>query len=212
MGLFRFYFLVYSICYSSAIRRVSGKQRIAHFTINSRPFRSRIDKFVDKLFQETDANNDKTISFDEMYVGCLLLYVQLNRQAPIPPPSREKAFVLFLQADKDKSNVLNREQYGMILRKIARRAFLRLSTHKVVTWVGAPLLTEVIVRSLVSRKEGFERVLRFVVPSNYQEKIIPILTSQAFHRALWMVILVAMLGNVCLGCVNFLLDLSLPNS
>jgi len=210
MGLFRFCFLVYFIC--CLIRRVGGIQRIAHFPISKRPCRSRIDKFVDKLFLETDANKDGSISFDEAYVGCLLLYVHLNRQAPIPPPSREKAFVLFLQADKDKSNVLNREQYGMILRKIVRRAFLRLSTHKVVTWVGAPLLTEVIVRSLVSRKEGFERVMRFVVPSNWQETVIPIATSRAFHRALWMVILVTMLGNVCLGCVNFLLDLSLSNS
>mmetsp|Transcript_22560 Transcript_22560/g.22838 ORF Transcript_22560/g.22838 Transcript_22560/m.22838 type:complete len:146 (-) Transcript_22560:2488-2925(-) len=140
MGLFRFCFLVYFIC--CLIRRVGGTQRIAHFPISKRPCRSRIDKFVDKLFLETDANKDGSISFDEAYVGCLLLYVHLNRQAPIPPPSREKAFVLFLQADKDKSNVLNREQYGMILRKIVRRAFLRLSTHKVVTWVGAPLLTE----------------------------------------------------------------------
>jgi len=211
MGFFRFFLSLHFICCSLAIRHDGSTQRIAHFTINGTN-RSQIDKFVDKLFQETDANNDGTISFDEAYVGCLLFYVQLNRQAPIPPPSREKALALFLQADNDKSNVLNREQYGMILRKIVRRAFLRLTTHKVVTWVGAPLLSEVIVRSLFSRIEGFEKVMRFVVPRRFQDFVIPVVTSRAFHRALWMVILVAMLGNVCLECVNFYLDLSLPNS
>lgn len=173
--------------------------------------RSSVDKIVDNLFCSTDINNDGRISFDEAYSGCLLLYIQLNRQAPLNPPSREKIALLYLQADNDKSNLLDREQYGILLKKLVRRALLRLTTHKIVTWVGAPLLTEVIVRSLASQQEGLEGMLRFVVPSIYHDSVIPVLTSRSFHRSLWMVILVVTLGNICLGFVNFLLDLTLPD-
>ena len=72
-------------------------------------------------------------------------------------------------------------------------------------------LQKVIVRSLASKKEGIERVVRFVVPVNFHDAVIPIVTSTAFHRALCVVILVVTLGNICLGCVNCLLDLSLPD-
>jgi hypothetical protein len=190
-----------------------GQQRHRHTLSPSsvRMNKSGINKSVDHLFDETDSDNNGSISFEEAYVGFLLLYIQLNRQAPIPPPSRDKALLLFLQADIDNSNVLNREQYGLLLQKMVRRAFFRLSSHKLVTWVGAPLLAEVIVRSLASKKEGFERVIRFVVPIKFHDAVIPVVTSKAFHRTLWMLILVVTLGNICLGCVNFLLDLSLPN-
>jgi hypothetical protein len=132
------------ICCSLATRHDCNTLRVTNTPTNNiiRMNKSGINKFVDHLFDETDTNNDGTISFDEAYVGFLLLYIQLNRRAPIPPPSRDKALLLFLQADIDNSNVLNREQYGLLLQKMVRRAFFRLSSHKLVTWVGAPLLAE----------------------------------------------------------------------
>ena len=152
-GFCRFLCLFCFICCSLATRHDCSTLRVTESNGQQRPHRplsttivkmntSGITKFVDRLFDETDTNNDGTISFDEAYVGFLLLYIQLNRQAPIPPPSRNTALLLFLQADIDNSNVLNRDQYRLLLQKMVRRAFFRLSSHKLVTWVGAPLLAE----------------------------------------------------------------------
>jgi hypothetical protein len=93
-----------------------------------------------------------------------------------------------------------------------RRAFYRLAAHKAITIVGAPVLAELIVRKLANEKEVLEKFTRWVVPIRFHEKVVPIVTSRGFHRALWITILVATLGNYCLKFVNFLLDLSLPNS
>ena len=158
-----------------------------------------------------DTDSDGKVSFEEAYVGCLLLYVQLNRSAPIPPPKREIFRRIFSQATgKNKCDALNMEEYGKILKKIVGRAVLRLSSHKIVTLVGAPLLAEMILRSTVSRKEGYEALLRCIIPSRFQDATISTLMSTGFIRGFWMVVLVTTLGDICLNAVTFLLNLSLP--
>ena len=164
------------------------------------------------MFSDTDINHDGTISFQEAYEGVLKFYIKLNQQAPIPPPSREKVILLFLQADQSLSNSLDKEEYSSLLRRLLRRAFYRLAVHKTITIVGAPILAELIVRQLANKKEVLENFTRWILPVRFHEKMVPIVTSQAFHRALCVTILVATLGNICLKFVNFLLDLSLPNS
>ncbi|KAG7367199.1 EF hand domain containing protein [Nitzschia inconspicua] len=171
--------------------------------------KSRIDRFVDKLFDKTDADHDGTISFPEAYEGVLKFYIKLNQRAPIPPPSRENVLMLYKQVDKTHSNKLNRDEYGKLLRRTVRRAFTRLAAHKTVTIVGAPLLAELITRKLTSRKEWLQQIATWIIPLQFQDKVIPIITSKGFHQALWTTILVATLGNFCLDVVNFLLDLSL---
>jgi hypothetical protein len=156
------------------------------------------------------------ISFDEAYVGCLLLYIRLNRRAPIPPPSREKFRRIFIQAinrdtSKEANPLLDKEEYGNILKKIVERAIWRLSSHKIATVMGAPLLTEIIVRTVAARKEKVEATLRFIVPCKFHDAIIPTVISTVFLRAFCMIILVMTLGNICLAGVTFALDRSLPD-
>mmetsp|Transcript_7662 Transcript_7662/g.15144 ORF Transcript_7662/g.15144 Transcript_7662/m.15144 type:complete len:239 (+) Transcript_7662:131-847(+) len=180
-------------------------------TSDARIYRSSIDRYVDKWFQGTDTNNDGEVSFEEAYVGCLFLYIQLNRSAPIPPPNRETFRRIFSQAAGNKKrDALNMDEYEKMLKKIVGRAVLRLSSHKIVTLVGAPVLAEMILRSIISRKEGYETLLRFIIPSRFQDATISTLTSTGFIRGFWMVILVTTLGDICLNAVTFLLDLSLP--
>jgi hypothetical protein len=171
--------------------------------------KSHIDRFVDKIFDSTDVNHDGTISFQEAYEGVLKFYITLNRQAPIPPPTREKVLLLYQQADMTRNNKLDREEYGRLLRTTVRRAFARLAAHKTLTIVGAPLLAELIVQKLASQANWLERVTSHIIPARFQDKVIPVITSKAFHRALWITILVATLGNFCLNVVNFFLDLSI---
>jgi len=87
-----------------------------------------------------------------------------------------------------------------------------LASHKIVTLIGAPLLAEMIVRSMTSRKDGFEAIMRYILPINFHDVIIPTVTSKTFQRGFWMVILVTTLGNICLAAVTLLLDMSLPKN
>lgn len=226
MGLFRSLILFSLICCTCAVGGIGKGGNADVNTISSplsqpskskaRIYRSSIDRFVDRLFDETDTDEDGMVSFDEAYVGCLLLYVRLNRRAPIPPPSRKKFRRIFLQAaERNKSNELNlldKEEYGHILKKILGRAVLRLTSHKVVTLIGAPLLTEMIVRSMASRRDGFEATLRFIMPSSFHNAVIPTATSKTFQRGFFMIILVMTLGNSCIAAVTLLLDMSLPKA
>jgi hypothetical protein len=145
--------------------------------------KSRIDRFVDKLFDSTDGNHDGTISFQEAYEGVLKFYIKLNRQAPIPPPTREKVLLFYKQANKGHNNKLDREEYGKLLEKTVQRAFARLAAHKTVTIVGAPLLAEWIVQKLAYQTNWLERVSSHIVPTRFQDKVIPVITSKTFHRA-----------------------------
>jgi Ca2+-binding EF-hand superfamily protein len=174
--------------------------------------KSHIDRFVDRMFRKMDIDHDGTISFQEAYEGILKFYIKLNQQAPIPPPSREKVQMLYRQADKTNNDELNREEFRRLLKRAVRRAVVRLAAHKVVTIVGAPAVAEWIVRNLAFRIDTLERATRYVVPLRFHDKVIPVITSRSFHRTLWIAILVATLGNLCLKTVNFLLDLSLTDS
>jgi len=176
----------------------------------SRIYISSITKKVDELYDLVDANDDGMITFEEAYAGFLHLYVHLNRHAPIPPPSRHDALILFLHADKDSSNSLSREQFRTLLQRMVQRAFLRLTTHKVVTWLCAPILAEGIVWYLAERQESVELLVRLVVPSKYQDAVVSIAISRPFHRSLFMIILVTTLGNIFLNAINSVLAYTLP--
>ena len=143
--------------------------------------------------------------------GVLKFYIQLNRQALIPPPSRDKVLRFFLQADITNDDKLNREEYSKLLRTLFRRAFVRLTVHKAATLLGAPLLAEMIARLMVSNIEAVQQFAQYILPHRFHDKVIPILTSKSFHRSLWLVILVSTLGNLCVNFANFVLDLSLPD-
>lgn len=226
MNILASIFLFYFICCSYVVGEVINvRNKFVNkeitplskpFMLNARIYRSSIDRFVDNLFHETDTNEDGMVSFNEAYVGCLLLYVQLNRRAPIPPPNREKFLRIFLQAaDKNRSNELNlldKEEYRHVLRKTVGRAILRLTSHKLVTLIGAPLLTEIIVRSIAKNMDGFEAIMRYTLPAKFHDAVIPTVTSTSFLRGFWMLVLVTTLGNACLAAVTMLLDLTLPKT
>jgi hypothetical protein len=163
----------------------------------------RFDRFAQKIFDNADTNKDGSVSFSEVYELILQLYVNINRQAPIPPPSRGKVLQLYLDADKSHDNRLSREEFGGIARAVGRRALSRLIAHKLVTLIGAPLLAEYLVRTFAA-KEWVQRMAEAIVPNRFNERILPVITSKAFGRTVLNVLLVATLGNIVLSTVNMI--------
>jgi hypothetical protein len=186
-----------------------GKTTTSTTTIRRRHIRRGIDRLIDRVFDETDTNHDHTISFQEAYESVLKLYIQLNRQAPVPPPKRDIVLKLYNRADKCHNHRLNREEFQSLARMVTRRAVIRLVAHKAVTLLGAPLLAEWIVRSITGPDIAprWEATIRWVCPPPFLDQVLPVVTSITFLRAVWVVLLVATLGNLCLNAVNVILEL-----
>lgn len=171
--------------------------------------KSRFDRFLEKLFDDSDTNKDGTVSFSETYELVLKMYVNINRQAPIPPPTRKKVLQLYLNADSSQNGRLDKEEFKGLAKTLGGRAASRLVAHKMVTLIGAPLLAEYLVRTLAG-KDWLIRTAEFVIPNRFHEKALPVVCSKPFCRTVLMVLLVASLGNIVLSIVNWVMDMSLP--
>lgn len=170
----------------------------------STPFWSKpsgFQKFADRLFEKSDVNQDGHLDLNEIYTMVLKLYVQLNREAPIPPPSRESIAQIFATTDVNSDNRISRQEFNKLASILGRRALTRLVAHRVVTLTGAPLLAAVVVAKLRGRA-WLTRMAQTVVPA----RLWPVIGSASFWRTALVVVFVATLGNIVLDCVNFFLE------
>lgn len=177
-----------------------GKQ-----TTKRRFLSSRFDKFIHKLFNEADTNHNGEIDVTETYELVLRMYVQLNRQAPIPPPTRAAVLQLYREADMNHNGLINQQEFTRLACLLGERALARLVVHKLVSLVGAPLLAEWVIRQC----HGLPWIQGFatrIVP----KKWVPMVTSPAFGRTLLVVLFVASLGNIVMSIVNWMMDVNLP--
>ena len=165
-------------------------------------------RIADNIFDGADTNHDGSVDFSEVYELVLKFYITINQQAPIPPPSKKRVLQLFLNADNSHNNRLNREEFKGLVNILASRAVARLTAHKLVTLVGAPLMAEYVLRTFTG-VSILPRVAKFAVPDRYEAKILPIITSHAFCRTVLVIILVSTLGNFVMTTVNYLLDVRL---
>ncbi|EOD27870.1 hypothetical protein EMIHUDRAFT_434920 [Emiliania huxleyi CCMP1516] len=77
---------------------------------------------INDIFDAADTNKDGRVDIDESYVLILKLYIKVNRQAPVNPPSREVSEVLFRAADNDGSGRLNKEEFLELATTLLGRA------------------------------------------------------------------------------------------
>ena len=202
------------LCLSSATSTVSGlpkratkiKPVVVKQKTAFRPFQSRFDRVVQNIFDDADTNNDGSISFGECYELVLKLYIKINRQAPIPPPTRKTVLQLYQQNDTNRNKRLSRNEFTALAQVLVGRAATRLAAHKFVTLVCAPLLAELLVRQLTGRKWLPELAI-WIVPDRYELKVLPIITSKAVMRTVIMIGLMRTLGNFIIGTVNWILDM-----
>jgi hypothetical protein len=179
-------------------------------TVNTKATKSRLDKIFDTVFDDADVNNDGTVEFNEVYELVLQIYVKLNRQAPIPAPSRGKVQKIYRLSDKNKDNYLTRDEFRAFANKITGRALVRLTGYKIVTLIGAPLLAECLIRRLAGN-QSLKDFAVGMVPAKFEERVFPIITSRAFWRTVLMILFVATLGNICLAVIDFFLDIMLKD-
>lgn len=170
--------------------------------------KSSFERYIDKIFEDADHNQDGTINFSEVYELVLKFYVNLNRQAPVPPPSRETVMRVYKKSDKNRDKSLTRDEFEILVKTVSKRAFLRVGSFKVVKMLGAPLLAEYLIRTFAGKK-WVSKVATTLIPERYREKVLPIISSKAFCRGALLVLLVSFLGNFTLGAVDMILAMKL---
>ena len=172
--------------------------------------KTRFQRYAERVFDESDVNHDGYVSFEEAYALVLKLYVNLNRQAPIPPPPRDKVYRQYKKADKSRNDQLDKEEFSQLVKVVAKRALWRVSAVKICRIVGAPVLAELVIRTFAG-KEWLPKLAKLIVPNSVHDTIIPVLTSTAFWRPVLLIALVISMGKVVLNIVNFFLDICIPD-
>ena len=169
---------------------------------------SRWERYLQKLYDNSDVNHDGTISFDECYELVLRLYIKINQKAAIAPPTRPQIWNLYEMADVSHSGNVDREEFTWLATTLLRRALSRLVAHKILTLICAPLLAELLVQKL-SGYQFFPQLVATMLPQRYHEKWLETLASKNVGRTILLVILISTLGNILLDAVNIMLDWNL---
>uniref|UniRef100_A0A7S1Y2Y0 EF-hand domain-containing protein n=1 Tax=Grammatophora oceanica TaxID=210454 RepID=A0A7S1Y2Y0_9STRA len=170
------------------------------------------EKFLTKLFKNADISGDGKIDLIECYTLILQLYVQLNRQAPIPPPSREKILKLYRDSDVSGDGRISMEEFHHLANVLLTRALTRLVAFKTMLMLGAPLLAEYLVRRVFMGKDWWPNLVSRLV-SLFQKdteksaKTVETLSSPHLVRTILIVLLMVSLGKVIMAVVSFVLDL-----
>ena len=189
--------------------KVAPRQSKATLSTTATSKSSRFNRLIQKIYNEADSNHDGSLSFGETYEMSLKLFANLNREAPIPPPTKEEVLKLYHQADKNKNDSISRDEFQSLATNLAERAFSELLAHKMVTLFGAPLLAELMIRTL-AEKEWPPLVAARVIPKQFHEVILPTITTKAFWRTAFLVVFVATLGDLVLHMVAAVFNMSLP--
>ena len=166
---------------------------------------TRYERFIERIYNNADSNHDGSISAQEVYDLVLRLYIYVNRQAPIDPPTRDAVHRLFQISDTNRNRRISRDEFTQLARLLGNRAFSRILTCKLISLLVAPCLATLLVRQL-SQQAWLPELAATIFP----DSVLPTLTSIELWRTVWIVVLVATLGKSVMQLVNAWLDSSLP--
>lgn len=159
--------------------------------------------YVTKLFNEADSNHDGSISPEEVYDLVLQFYVKVNRQAPVPAPSRERVMILFKNADVSHSGRLDIHEFRRLVRTLYARVSSRIVAFKVVKMLCAPILAIRLVDILKGTPfvmSLFDRIVNESTPS----WLASLLTKETVWSSVFTLLCVIGLGKTALRVIDYL--------
>ena len=165
----------------------------------------RLKRFIDGVFEKADINNDGTINSQEAYDLVLFIYIQVNQQAPIPPPTRDEINDIIKSTDMDRNGRIQRDEFKNLVFTILSRASTRLVAYKFLSLLIAPILATLvspIVFAYTPGKSWMREVSSQWIPEETIDKIF----NETLCQTVLTVFLVSTLGNVVIemasGCFN----------
>lgn len=165
--------------------------------------RQKFDRYLSRLFHErADRNRDGSICFEECYENLLIFYTYLNQWAPIPPPRRDRVEKLYAAADWNQKKGLQEAEFKLLAGAFAARASVRVLIYKIVTWIGAPLLTAAII-DLLEHTETVSSLKAWAKDMFFLPEAI---TRRSFWTAAILVMNVSNLGMLVMFVLDWALD------
>lgn len=162
--------------------------------------RRRTYRFIDDLFDRTDLNRDNNVTLEEVYELVLRMYIKLNQQAPIPPPTRDTVSILFHKADRDRSKVLDRDQFRNLMLVLYSRAASRLFVVKLSKVFLAPVLAVQTVRVFRINAWWADHV------AGAMPERLDMLLDPKLWTTVLTVLFVITIGGAALSATNLILD------
>jgi Ca2+-binding EF-hand superfamily protein len=153
-----------------------------------------LSRHIETIFKEADTNHDGHVDIDEAYALALKLYIYMNRQAPVPPPTPEQVRRLFATADADRNGRLDWDEFRRLMLSLYARSSTRIVAYKTVRFVVAPLLALHTCATVVRLRGRSD----FLPEIAWLERVC--------WRTVAVVAFSACLGNVALYLADFFLD------
>lgn len=201
------------VCVLMSLQRVLGMAKPKKTVISATPhrrghivgFRPRMspyERFLQSVFDKADVDNDGKMSLTETYEWVLRFYVQINRNAPINPPTLHQVQRLIRVMDTDGNNSINRTEFRALAEILWQRAAARVAAHKFVTMIVAPLFAEAVLQWFQHQTWLYEKYVVRYVP----RRLVPIVTNTVLGRTVLIVLWMSTLGNFIMEAVNDYLD------
>lgn len=169
----------------------------------------KMNEYADDVFEKTDIDSDGCLSFDEVYKLTLLIYIRVNRKAPIPPPTEKEMRILFDRADFNRSGTLTKREFKRLLRIGLPRTTIRLMAHRIISILVAPMLAYHIVH-YISGKNWAKSLAANVVeskrlPGQYADRVL----SEKFWTVGMTVLFVSKLAHGADAIMTYFYDAAL---
>ena len=165
---------------------------------------NRYERYFEKVFERADVDHDGRMTLTETYEWVLRLYVQINRQAPINPPTMAQVQRVVDVMDTDHSRYISNAEFRALAEVFLRRAAARVVANKLVILFAAPILAEFLLRWF-QEKDVFGWFSELVVPF-VPDNLLALLINPVVGRTILIAILVSTLGGFVMGQVNEFLD------
>lgn len=169
-------------------------------------FSRAIQSHAQKLFEESDTNQDGSLYENDVYDLVLKIYIKVNQEAPIDPPSRERVMTLFHQADVLKTGTILPCEFEQLLKTLYARASSRVLTYKIINMVGGPFCAITLINTLKNTPNVMEWISSKVL-SKLPSKpmfVMKMVTTEAFWVGVLTSFFVDHLASIALTGVDWL--------
>jgi len=173
---------------------ISDKEQLSYY-----------DRFIQKIFESSDLNHNGFLDRNEAYVMALRLYVLINRKAPIPPPSRIIVYQLFEWCDLNQDGQLTIVEFSELATLLTERAVTRVAAFQTIKWLGAPLITQLIIHYWKKSRQGasspswLSATVTTLVPN---PKYAAMIKTETVARTVLLLMSVMCCGKLVLGLVD----------
>ncbi|XP_042030803.1 uncharacterized protein LOC121777572 [Salvia splendens] len=103
-----------------------------------------------KVFDRVNNNQGGKLTFEELYIGVLLVFNDINKRLPGPhfdPPTKEEVRKLLEECDMNCDGALDREEFVKFIRRITKDTLLTVSQGLIIALAVAPTVALLTKRS-----------------------------------------------------------------